>query len=292
MTDSSMASDSMLHSPTTKVDGIASAMIDLTQYPVSDLTNARGRAFADQCRLEYQQTGLCMLPGFIKPAALEQLASEASGFSDKAYFCKSTHNAYLDSGDASASKSDVANRQEQTFVGSVAYDQIPEGSQLKQFYQWDPLKDFIGYVLGKSPFYRFADPFGACSINVFVEGGEHGWHFDESEYTVTLMLQAPETGGAFEYVPQIRGLQDEQEIVGRVLDGNRQGVVELPFTAGTLLIFGGSQTLHRVTRVSGMRPRLVPVLCYAEDPNLVNSESVRQLFWGRTHNDSQITIGG
>lgn len=271
---------------------LASAMIDFTQYPIADLTQPESRSFADKCRVQYQQTGLCMLPGFILPAALEQLASEASACSDKAYFCKSSHNAYLDDGDDSGSDSDVVNRQEDTFVGSVAYDYVPEGSRLKSLYQWDPLKDFIGYVLGKSPFYRFADPFGACSINVFVEGGEHGWHFDESEYTVTLMLQAPETGGSFEYVPQIRGLADEKEIVGRVLDGNRNGVVELPFSEGTLLIFGGNQTLHRVTRVSGNRARLVPVLCYAEDPDLVNSESVRQLFWGRSASESQSTVGG
>lgn len=263
-------------------DSAVSAMIDLSRYPVSDLNNADGRSFADKCRLQYQQTGLCMLPGFIKPDALTALSTEASSFSEKAYFCKSTHNAYLDSGDGNAGNTDVSNRQEQTYVGSVAYDHIPQGSRLKQLYQWDPLKDFIGHVLGKSSFYRFADPFGACSINVFVEGGEHGWHFDESEYTVTLMLQAPEVGGAFEYVPQIRGRADEKEIVGRVLDGDREGVVDLPFSAGTLLIFGGNQTLHRVTRVSGQRPRLVPVLCYAEEPDLVNSESVRKLFWGRS----------
>jgi len=167
-------------------------MIDLSQYPISDLNQTHSRAFADKCRLEYKNTGLCMLPGFIKPAALEAMASEASAFSDKAYFCKSTHSAYLDDGDDSVSKDDVANRQEHTFVGSVAYDNIPNNSSLKQLYRWDPLKDFIGYVLGKSTFHRFADPFGACSVNVFVEGGEHGWHFDESEYTVTLMLQAPE----------------------------------------------------------------------------------------------------
>ena len=127
---------------------------------------------------------------------------------------------------------------------------------------------------------------------MFVDGGEHGWHFDESEFTVTLMLQAPETGGAFEYVPQIRGRADEKDIVGRVLDGDRNGVVELPFTAGTLLIFGGNQTLHRVTRVGGKRARLVPVLCYAEEPDLVNSESVRQLFWGRTGAASSANSAG
>lgn len=267
-------------------DAVASNLIDLSTYPVMDLNNAECRAFAEKCRLEYQQTGLCRLPGFVKPAALDALAAEAGLFSDKAYYCKSTHNAYLNHGDDSLDKEDVTNRQEHTFVGSVAYDHLPADSYLKQLYLWDPLKDFIGHVLGKSPFYRFADPFGACSINVFVEGGEHGWHFDESEYTVTLMLQAPETGGAFETVPLIRGMANEKEIVGGVLDGNRSDVVELEFSAGTLLIFGGNQTLHRVTRVMGDRARLVPVLCYAEEPDLVNSEAVRQLFWGRADSQS------
>lgn len=271
---------------------MVAAMIDLSRYPLSDLSDTASLAFANQCRQQYQQTGLCMLPGFIQSTALQTLSEEASSFSSKAYFCKSSHNAYLDGGDSGVSKNDVSNRQEQTFVGSVAYDCIPDGSSLKQLYQWDPLKDFIGHVLGKSPFYRFADPFGACSINVFVDGGEHGWHFDESEYTVTLMLQAPDEGGAFEYVPKIRGLKNEKEIVGRVLDGDRAGVVDLPFTAGTLLIFGGNQTLHRVTRVSGSKSRLVPVLCYAEEPDLVNSESVRQLFWGRSGPQSTTPVSG
>ncbi len=259
--------------------------VDLQHYPVTDISQGAGLAFAQQCRQEYLDTGLCMLPGFILPDALDSLAREAETMRKDAYFCKSSHNAYLTEDDPSLADDDVAKRQEQTFVGSVPYDKISKHSQLNQLYEWDPLKDFIGFVLGKTPFYRFADPFGACSINVFVDGGEHGWHFDESEYTVTLMLQKPEIGGAFEYVPRIRGLSNEKTIVDQVLNGDREKVVELPFTAGTLLIFGGRQTLHRVSRVSGDRARLVPVLCYSEAPDVVNSESVRKLFWGRTGPD-------
>ena len=96
------------------------------------------------------------------------------------------------------------------------------------------------------------------------------------------MLQAPESGGSFEYVPRIRGSEDEEAIVAAALDGDRGRVLELPFTAGALLIFGGRQMLHRVTRVGGARPRLVPVFTYAERSRLVNSEAVRILFWGRT----------
>ena len=260
----------------------AAGMVNLQRYPIADLENTESRAFADQCRQRYLETGLCMLSNFITPEAHEILAEEANSISDQAYFCKSTHNAYLTEDDPNLPAGDVAHRQEQTYVGSVPYDKIAEDAYLRQLYRWDPLKDFIGYVLGKNKFYRFADPFGACSINVFVNGGEHGWHFDESEFTVTLMLQAPESGGAFEYVPQIRGAANEKEIVDRVLDGDRSRVVELPFRAGTLLIFGGQQTIHRVTRVTGERPRLVPVLCYSEQEDLKNSEAVRKLFWGRT----------
>ena len=263
----------------------AADLVNLQRYPIADLTRTEGKAFAEKCRKTYLENGLCILPDFITPDAHRILTKEANSISGQAYFCKSTHNAYLTDDDPDLPTGDVANRQEQTFVGSVPYDQIAEGSYLRQLYGWDPLKDFIGYVLGKSELYRFADPLGACSINVFVDGGEHGWHFDESEFTVTLMLQVPESGGSFEYVPQIRGNAREKEIVASVLDGDCSREVELPFKAGTLSIFGGQQTIHRVTRVSGDRPRLVPVLCYSEQKDLKNSETVRKLFWGRTGNE-------
>ena len=264
----------------------AADMVDLQRYPIADLECAESRAFAGQCRLRYLETGLCILPEFITSEAHKALTEEANAISSQAYFCKSTHNAYLTEDDPNVSADDVSQRQEQTFVGSVAYDQITEDTHLRQLYLWDPLMDFIGFVLGKDKFYRFADPLGACSINVFVEGGEHGWHFDESEFTVTLMLQAPESGGAFEYVPQIRGLANEKEIVSAVLNGDRDQVIELPFSARTLLIFGGQATIHRVTRVDGTRPRLVPVLCYSEQQDLKNSAAVRKLFWGRSGNEA------
>lgn len=260
----------------------AADMINLDRYPIASPERHENQLFAQQCRQQYQQTGLCILPDFINPQAQAILSEEANSISHQAYFCQSTHNAYLTEHDPSLDTEDVAHRQEQTFVGSVAYDLIAEDAFLRRLYLWDPLKDFIAYVLGKEKLYRFADPLGACSINVFVEGGEHGWHFDESEFTVTLMLQAPQSGGSFEYVPQIRGTQNEKAIVSKVLDGDRSGVFELPFTPGTLLIFGGQQTIHRVTRISGTRARLVPVLCYSEQENLQNSDAVRKLFWGRT----------
>ncbi len=259
----------------------ADEMVNTDRYPIADLTTPEGMAIAKACREKFATTGLCMLPGFVRPQALDLLAREANGVLDEAYFCDSTHNAYLKDADPTKPADDVTQRQEATFVGSVAYDCLPKDGLLKQLYLWDPLMNFIGAILDKKPFFRFADPLGACSINVFVDGGQHGWHFDESEFTITLMLQRPDEGGFFEYVPQIRGLANEEKIVGGVLDGKRDGVRQLPFEPGTLLVFGGNQTIHRVTQVKGKTPRLVPVLCFAETPDHKNSEQVRKLFWGR-----------
>ncbi len=257
-------------------------IINLDRYPIEDIHQGTGKDLALQSRRDYLDTGLCLLPGFINTEALVNMAAEAEAMRGDAYFSKSSHSVYLDKVESSNTTSDVTPQSQQTHVGSVPYDKIAADSLLNRLYLWDPLKNFIGHVLGKKSFYRLADPFGACSINVFVDGGEHGWHFDESEYTVTLMLQKPMSGGAFEYVPRIRGRDNEDELVDAILTGDRSQVVELPFTEGTLLIFGGHQTIHRVTRVSGAKARLVPVLCYSEAPDTHNSESVRKLFWGRT----------
>ena len=257
-------------------------MVNLERYPIDGSDSTGSDALRQACRSRFLRNGLCMLPEFIRPEALAILVEEVNGCVGDAWFCNGTHNVYLAPENPDVPPGDVAERRERTFVGSIPYDRIGEDSSLRRLYLWDPLKDFLGVVLGKSRLHRFADPLGACSVNVFVDGGEHGWHFDESEFSVTLMLQAPASGGSFEYVPGIRGREDERAIVEAVLDGKRGDVLDLPFTAGALLIFGGRQTLHRVTRVSGARPRLVPVLTYAERPGLTNSEEVRKLFWGRT----------
>jgi len=171
-----------------------------------------------------------------------------------------------------------------TIVGSVAYDLLPAGSPLRRLYDWDNLIELVRLVLDRPALYRLADPLGALSINVFRPGGHHAWHFDEAEYTTTIMLQEAEEGGHFEYMPHLRRPDgSEYDTIRRVLDGDERGVWRLPFSAGTLSLFAGHLSMHRVTEVLGSRLRLVAVLAFNGQPNVTNSDEVRQLFWGRTH---------
>ena len=248
-------------------------LIDLDRYPITDDVSADGQAFRMHSRLKFQHTGLLALNGFLHEAAIAELAAEARALEHHAHFVESTHNVYLATQLEDFAGEGPAAKGEHTFVGSVAYDRLPHGSRLRRLYQWDPLIAFIQSVHGTAELHRFADPLG--------DGGRHGWHFDESELSVTLMLQAPESGGDFEYVAGIRHRHDEEAVLARVLDGDCRETQHLPFTEGTLLIFNGQQTLHRVTRVAGPRARLVPVLCFSERPDMFNSDEVRRYFWGR-----------
>ena len=118
----------------------AEDMVDLSRYPIADLSGPEGVEFARRSRAQFVETGLCMLPGFIRPGALELLSNEANGVSDRAYYCKSSHNPYLQLDDDTLPKDHPRRREEHTFVGSVAYDQIPEDTALRTIYGWDPVE--------------------------------------------------------------------------------------------------------------------------------------------------------
>ena len=110
-------------------------------------------------------------------------------------------------------------------VASVAYDYLPSNGVLSRLYQNDAFIEFLRDVLGLPALYRLEDPFGACSINLFkpgkqrykvsvnktvllsllISGWAHNWHFDESQFSTTIMLQISEDGGHFEHTLPIRG---------------------------------------------------------------------------------------
>jgi hypothetical protein len=262
----------------------AADLVDLARYPIADLSSpAAQRAILDY-RRQLAETGVALLNGFLTPQATAAMAAEARAHAGRVFFCDSTHNVYLEPDDGAFPPDHPRRRRLHTVVGSIAYDLLPAESPLRRLYNWDNLLEFVRQVLGRPALYRLADPLGALSINVFRPGGHHSWHFDETEYTTTIMLQEAEQGGHFEYLPHLRRADaGEYDTVRRVLDGDEHGVQRLPFTAGSLSIFAGRVSMHRVTEILGDRLRLVAVLAFNGKPNVTNSDEVRRLFWGRTH---------
>ena len=62
------------------------------------------------------------------------------------------------------------------------------------------------------------------NIHYARKGEELGWHFDNSSFAITLLLQAPKEGGAFQYVTDLRKNNSEEmdfEGVEAVLNNKR-----------------------------------------------------------------------
>jgi hypothetical protein len=114
------------------------------------------------------------------------------------------------------------------------------------------------------------------------EGDELQWHFDQTDFVVSLALQDADEGGDFEVAPMIRAAGDERyDEVARVLAGDRAEVVTLPMTPGTLLVFAGRHSLHRVSPIGGTTPRLVGLFGYDTEPGTMRSELMKEVRYGR-----------
>ena len=104
------------------------------------------------------------------------------------------------------------------------------------------------------------------------------------------MIQKPKDGGIFQYSEKIRDNSDELvvDLVENIMDDHLQPEErlvqrhDLTFEEGTLSIFSGRRSLHRVTDCYGDLDRLVAVFTFSQEKNYKNSIEVRKLFWGRS----------
>lgn len=259
----------------------ASALVDLARYPIDDLASAA--AAVDAARAQLERSGAAELPGFINPAALATMVADARRLAPAAYRSAGAGSAYLEVPDFDLPADHPRRILGVYSVGVVAYDQFPADSPLRRLYESEDLLRFVEAVLGRGRLHRYADPLGALNLAVMGDGDQLQWHFDMTDFVVSLALQDADEGGDFEVVPLIRSAADEcYPRVKRVLDGDRTGVVRLPMTPGTLLVFAGRHSLHRVSPIGGATPRLVALLAYDTRPGTDSTDVLKLSRYGRT----------
>ena len=258
-------------------------VVDLSRYPINDPADPAYRALVQAGQDQLRDQGIAQLSGFLTPAAVRQMLALASQLAAQAWASDQVHTAYFEPADDSAGPDHPRALLQHSAKKAIAYDQIPAGAPIRRLYESDDLTAFIAAVLDKPALYPSADPLDALEIAIFGDGDELGWHFDNSEFSVTVMYQQPETGGHFDYYPRLRDEHDENyAAVGKVLHGSSDGVLRLQSSPGTLAVFRGQHALHRVTPVSGPRPRINSVLTYGEHPGMKLAELTQKLFYGRT----------
>lgn len=257
--------------------------VDLDTYPIHDLDSDRGHTLVHACRAELTANGACNLPGFITPAAVEAMVALADQLSSKAWTSNRPHTIYFEPVDPTVPAEHPRAHEVRSVKHGIAYDHIPTDAPMRRLYESDDLTRFIAAVLDKPVLYRSADPLDGLQITRMGEGDELGWHFDGSEFSITVMYQPSDEGGDFVYHPGLRSPEDNNHTaVERILHGDETGQRVLPAAPGTLAFFHGRNALHRVTPVKGDTPRINSVLTYGERPDMKLNDLTSQLFYGRT----------
>lgn len=240
-------------------------------------------SFRRQCKATLDGDGALVLRGFLTPGAISSIRAEGESQQHLAFYTESNHNIYLRPTDPEFPIDHPRNREVVSSKGCITTDQIPNGSALRLLYDAPDFQAFLCSVLDESALYQYADPLSSINLHYATQGQELGWHFDNSSFAITLMIQEPEGGGVFEYVKGVRNADRGEmnfEAAEVVLDGNVP-VRRLSMNAGALVLFRGRDAMHRVTPVEGNRTRMLVVLAYNTEPGISLSASARMTFYGR-----------
>ncbi len=262
------------------------SVVSLDDYPIHVLRSPQGRLLVADCNRQLTEHGVCSLPGFLTGAAIAATAEAGDRLADQAWHANQTHNVYFTSPDTSdiddLQPGDPRTFQVRSSQHAIAYDLLPADLPIRKLYESDEMTRFVAAVLGFEQIYRSIDPLDALEISLYGDGDELGWHFDNSEFSVTLMLREPAQGGHFEFHRAIRSESDEcYDAVNAAISGSGPPPQRLVTAPGTLALFRGRSALHRVTPVAGPLTRMNTVFTYGTEPDMYLSELTQRLFYGR-----------
>lgn len=257
-------------------------VLDLDRYPIDRLDSPAARSLINRCRSELNALGMFNLDGFVRPEAIETAACALEPLIDgRAYRHARRHNIYFEDHVPGVSADHPALARVDTVNNTLCADQLT-GSLVERIYEWTPLAQFLALVMDKPKLCLMNDPLARLNVMGYGPGEALNWHFDRSIFTTTLLIQPAESGGEFEYRSGLRS-DDEPNFdgVARLLRGEDPQVRTHPLAAGTLNVFRGRNTAHRVTPVRGSRRRLIAVFCYYDTEGVAFSEAERIGFYGR-----------
>ncbi len=260
------------------------AVVDTVRYPIADLDCAITTEIIESARVSLASAGVVALPGFLRDKVIAEVASYATAEKHSANLQDATGTAYLGAVDTSYPEGHPRRNAQHSRTWVFDYDLVPSHNPVRRLFEFDGLTEFISAILGRTPLFRMADPLGALNLTLMEDDHVQGWHYDSTDFVVSLAIQSSDCGGEFECARDIRHAEEENyESVARVLSGEAGDLVSVyPMTPGTLMVFMGRNSLHRVAPVIGTTPRIVALLGYDTKPDTQSSDGLKLMRYGRT----------
>jgi alkylated DNA repair dioxygenase AlkB len=258
-------------------------ILDLKRYPLDMPGTPEWNDLVARCKADLVKDGMFNLEGLVKPAALKNIVAEIQPVMDTLSFVhKRSHNIYFRKEIPELAVDHPALQKVDTINHTVCADQISQ-STIMWIYEWSPFIMFLAATMGKDALFPMRDALARVNVMAYRDGETLNWHFDRSEFTTTLLLQAPEQGGDFVYRTDLRDEDNPNyEGVAKLLRGQDDQVKTLEVSAGTLNVFRGKNTAHKVSTVRGPRERLIAVFSYFDRPGVVFTKEDQIGFYGRS----------
>jgi hypothetical protein len=257
-------------------------VLDLDRYPVDRLESRAGLALVERCKAELLTLGMFNLERFVRQEVADRVASQlAPRFDSEGYRHARRHNIYFKDLIPGVPADHPALEKFETVHRTLCADQLV-GTVIDQIYEWPPLPTFLARVMEKPSLHLMSDPLARVNVMAYGPGEVLNWHFDRSQFTTTLLIRAAESGGEFEYRSGLRSDDDPNYAgVAQLLRGEDRHVSMQSVVAGTLNVFAGKNTAHRVSPVRGSKSRLIAVFSYYETVGVTFSSAERRGFYGR-----------
>jgi hypothetical protein len=265
----------------TRDDVTPGDVLNVARYPLHD-PGARAHVI-ELGRRQLAEDGCAVLPDFVTADAVRRMVGEANAARPRTHRRDLMLGAYDHEAPDDLPEDHALRRKSPYTMSVAASDLLPGDGAIQRLYHWDGLTRLIADFLGEPSLYRVADPLLCCTLTYLSKGDQHGWHFDGNDFVVSLLLQAPEAGGAFEYAPNIRSDGDEHyDDVQAVMEERSPLLKRKAVTPGTLMLFCGRRALHRVSPVVGGRERIIALFSYDRAPDMHYSTRTRMNAVGRT----------
>lgn len=245
-------------------------ILDLVRFPLDDLDGDAGRALVQRCRDDLERFGVLELDGLVRPLAVRRALAEVVPLLDAGGGRQEGPRGVCPEPPPGVPEGHPALAEAESGGTILGGDRLCNGV-LACIYGYPPLSEFLARVVGQLRLYPIDDD-GLCVMR-HGAGEASGWHFERAGFKATLLLQAAQFGGIFEYA---RGLRSDAgpngEGVAELLAGRLQPAARI-LMPGTLNVFRGQDTAHRVTPVGGDRARIIAEFVYDIRPGTARARA-------------------
>ena len=256
-------------------------ILDLERFPLDRPHTPAWHALVDSAKAGLARDGLFNFDGFMRPAALAQVLDHVHPrMAHESFHHSRWHNIYFKDTVDGVDPDDPALKKVETSNHTLCHDQL-RGTPLDRLYNWPEFATFLAAVMDRPQLYVMDDALAGINVLEYRDGEALNWHFDRSIFTTTLLLQEPNAGGVFEYAQDLRSADDPNHAGIAALLNGQIAPTQLPQTAGTLNVFLGVNTAHRVSTVQGPKSRIVAVLSHYDTPGRAFTKDEQMGFFGR-----------